>query len=115
VVEQSVNPTEGYYSTILSITETWLDLAVLLLSGNGRLQIQTVHSTSMGLGLGKSDFNLFLTCYRSRWEGTFPSSGEQGCPSGQGCSCTEANVTGPDYSEVYTLFLNNFFFAQVKI
>jgi len=90
-----------------------LDLAALRLSENGRLQIQTVHSTSMELGLGKSDFDLVLTCYRSRWEGTFPSNGAQGCPSGQDCSCTDANVTGSNYSEVYTLFLNDFFFAQV--
>jgi hypothetical protein len=51
---------------------------------------------------------------RSRWEGTFPSAGTQGCADGKGCSCLHANANASDYSDAYILFLNTFFMAQVK-
>ena len=51
---------------------------------------------------------------RNRWEGTFPTNtGKLGCANGTGCSCTDANADGSNYSDVYKLFLADFFIAQV--
>lgn len=65
--------------------------------------------------LGKPKLWIILkSLNRSRWEGTFPTNtGIQGCANGTDCSCIDANANASDYSDVYKLFLNNFFVSQV--
>ena len=79
------------------------------------MQTLIVRFTLMVLDPGKSKFQvLYEQVDRSRWEGTFPSdTGKLGCANGTGCSCTDANADGSNYSDAYKLFLTDFFVAQV--